>query len=194
MEAPSRRRPLRFSPPSGGRGGPSGAAPPPGRWPAMFFINPVVGHTQARRKPGERGSGKISSTNVDPLRMPRGLEPLSRRVVTPRPGASRDARGLEMNGSGPHRPDVVGIRLSLGGARIGTGSGRRGQAPKGTGGMPRRHQNSRRGRPRKVRGSCPTSVDPGIPAKTRGTETSQYPEERKSTETPSVAASERGSA
>ena len=29
---------------------------------------------------------------------------------------------------------------------------------------------------------------------TRGTETSQYPEEKKSTETPSVAASERGSA
>ena len=27
---------------------------------------------------------------------------------------------------------------------------------------------------------------------TRGTETSQYPEEKKSTETPSVAASERG--
>src|SRR4029079_10156067 len=47
---------------------------------------------------------------------------------------------------------------------------------------------------RNVRGSCPTSVDPGIPEETRGTETSQYPEERKSTETPSVAASERGRA
>ena len=32
----------------------------------------------------------------------------------------------------------------------------------------------------------------GRPGRTRGTETSQYPEERKSTETPSVAASERG--
>ena len=51
-----------------------------------------------------------------------------------------------------------------------------------------------RGRLRNVRGSCPTSVDPGMPEETRGTETSQYPEERKSTETPSVAASERGPA
>ncbi len=32
----------------------------------------------------------------------------------------------------------------------------------------------------------------GIKKRTRGTETSQYPEERKSTETPLVAASERG--
>jgi hypothetical protein len=33
-----------------------------------------------------------------------------------------------------------------------------------------------------------------MPEKTRGTETSQYPEEKKSTETPLVAASERGPA
>ena len=51
-----------------------------------------------------------------------------------------------------------------------------------------------RGRLRKVRGSCPTSVEPGMPEVTQGTETSQYLEERKSTETPSVAASERGRA
>ena len=51
-----------------------------------------------------------------------------------------------------------------------------------------------RGRLRKVRGSCPTSVEPGMPEQTQGTETSQYLEERKSTETPSVAASERGPA
>ena len=38
-------------------------------------------------------------------------------------------------------------------------------------------------------GSC-LVIPKGKP--TRGTETSQYPEERKSTETPSVAASERG--
>ena len=74
------------------------------------------------------------------------------------------------------------------------GPGRRGQALKGTGGMPRRHQEFGRGRLRKVRGSCPTSVEPGIPEKTQGTETSQYLEEKKSTETPSVAASERGPA
>ena len=85
-----------------------------------------------------------------------------------------------------------GVSLSV--SRPGRGSDRRGQAPKGTGGMPRRHQRIRRGRLRNVRGSCPTSVDPGIPEATQGTETSQYLEERKSTETPSVAASERGRA
>ena len=51
---------------------------------------------------------------------------------------------------------------SFGGAGV-PGPGRRGQAPKGTGGMPRRHQECRRGRLRNVRGSCPTSVEPGIP-------------------------------
>ncbi len=56
-------------------------------------------------------------------------------------------------------------------------SDRRGQAPKGTGGMPRRRRHCERGRLRKVRGSCPTSVDPGMLTQTRGTETSQYPEE-----------------
>jgi len=81
-----------------------------------------------------------------------------------------------------------------GGAPPGAASGRRGQVPKGTGGMPRRHQQSGRGRLRNARGSCPTSVDPAMPGETRGTETSQYPEEWKSTETPSVAASERGPA
>ena len=67
---------------------------------------------------------------------------------------------------------------------------------------------------RKAAGSLQTSFDPqmsewGNPARvtwsswgeyiapekrTRGTETSKYPEERKSIETPSVAASERGPA
>ena len=82
----------------------------------------------------------------------------------------------------------------VGGVGRRAASGRRGQAHKGTGRMPRRHQRYGRGRLRNVRGSCPTSVDPGMPVETRGTETSQYPEEKKSTETPSVAASERGPA
>ena len=43
-------------------------------------------------------------------------------------------------------------------------------------------------------GAAERALIPGIPEETRGTETSQYPEERKSTETPSVAASERGQA
>ncbi len=41
-------------------------------------------------------------------------------------------------------------------------------------------------------GAASQASIPGCPRNTRGTETSQYPEERKSTETPSVAASERG--
>ena len=42
----------------------------------------------------------------------------------------------------------------------------------------------------------PTAGNAAVPLgePTRGTETSQYPEERKSNETPSVAASERGRA
>src|SRR3954462_14416167 len=67
-----------------------------------------------------------------------------------------------------------------------------------------------RGTLRKARGSREQALSPGSPngathpargirrrihrrrRRTRGTETSQYPEERTSTETPSVAASERG--
>ena len=75
----------------------------------------------------------------------------------------------------------------------GSGSSRCGQAPKGVGGMPWRHQKSERGRLRNAWGSCRTSVDPGILTKTQGTETSQYLEERTSTETPRVVASESGS-
>src|SRR4051812_15594354 len=72
---------------------------------------------------------------------------------------------------------------------------RRGQVLKGTGGMPRRHQTDvgvvgcdKSG------GAALRASIPECPRKTRGTETSQYPEEKKSTETPSVAASERGPA
>lgn len=78
------------------------------------------------------------------------------------------------------------------GKAFGSGSSRCGQAPKGVGGMPWRHQKSERGRLRNAWGSCRTSVDPGILTKTQGTETSQYLVEKKSTETPSVVASERG--
>ena len=41
-------------------------------------------------------------------------------------------------------------------------------------------------------GAASQASIPGCPMNTRGTETSQYPEERKSTETPLVVASERG--
>ena len=43
-------------------------------------------------------------------------------------------------------------------------------------------------------GAASRASIPGFPRNTQGTETSQYLEERKSTETPSVAASERGRA
>ncbi len=68
-----------------------------------------------------------------------------------------------------------------------------GQAPKGAGGMPRRHQ-IRAWKAAKSPGELPNERRARNARTTRGTETSQYPEERKSTETPSVAASERGPA
>ena len=43
-----------------------------------------------------------------------------------------------------------------------------------------------------ARVSCPEYI--GAAKRTRGTETSKYPEEKKSTEIPPVAASERGAA
>jgi hypothetical protein len=79
-------------------------------------------------------------------------------------------------------------------ARWKAGPDRRGQAPKGTGGMPRRHQMAGvEGRERSG-GAAQRASIPEYPLDTRGTETSQYPQEKKSTETPSVAASERGPA
>ncbi len=72
-------------------------------------------------------------------------------------------------------------------------SDRRGQAPKGTGGMPRRHQ-IRAWKAAISPGELPNEHRARNTRTTQGTETSQYLEEKKSTETPSVAASERGSA
>ena len=149
--------------------------------------------TQARQ-PSKCGSGTIHfSTNSGPLRIARSLpEARGRRVARRRGprqsrGTDRAARSV-VDGRGRRAPssDRVAARARR--------PDRRGQAPKGTGGMPRRHQQYGRGRLRKVRGSCRTSVDPGMPVETRGTETSQYPEEKKATATPSVAASERGPA
>ena len=69
-----------------------------------------------------------------------------------------------------------------------------GQATKGMWGMSWRQKAKGRGRLRKVRGSCQTSFDPGIPELTQGTETSHYLEEEKETSIPLVAASESGTA
>jgi hypothetical protein len=92
--------------------------------------------------------------------------------------------------AGMYRTRPLGSRLSPGVA----GRGRCGQASKGAWGMSWRQEAQGRGRRRNVRGSCQPSFDPGMPEPTRGTETSQYPEEEKETSTPSVAASERGPA
>ena len=89
---------------------------------------------------------------------------------------------------------LFGELLSFGRQAQGAGPDRRGQAPKGTGGMPRRHQMAGvEGRERSG-GAAQRASIPEYPLDTRGTETSQYPQEQKSTETPSVAASERGPA
>src|SRR5438067_253110 len=87
-------------------------------------------------------------------------------------------------GAKPPAPSGVGV----------AGRGRCGQASKGAWGMSGRQEAQGRGRRRNARGSCQPSFDPGVPESTRGTETSQYPEEKKETSTPSVAASERGPA
>ena len=77
---------------------------------------------------------------------------------------------------------------------VGRGVGWCGQARKGVWGMSWRQEAQGRGRLRKVPGSRQTGFDPETPEPTRGTETSQYPEEEKEKSTPSVAASERGRA
>jgi hypothetical protein len=183
---PSRPRPLAGGqsggPPGGGAGSdPRAAARRASR--CSLTIRWLV--TQASQ-PSKCGSGTILfSTDSGPLRIARSLpEAVGRRVAR--------RRGPTNQGTDPPE-SVVAIGVPSRRARA-RRPDRRGQAPKGTGGMPRRHQEYGRGRLRKVRGSCRTSVDPGMPAETRGTETSQYPEEEKATATPSVAASERGPA
>ena len=50
------------------------------------------------------------------------------------------------------------------------------------------------GKPARIHLRAPQAEHIGLEEGTRGTETSQYPEEKKSTEIPLVAASERGGA
>ena len=181
------------SPPSGGRGGPAGCRPAP--WPvaSVFFHNPVVGHTRnaslqgvvvARIHPRTWTlDGYLGSLNHSRWGRYSGVAPSVARRAGPR-----------MMGSWPRRIGVAGGRLPSGGSADRAGPDRRGQAPKGTGGMPRRHQMAGvEGRERSG-GAAQRASIPECPLDTRGTETSQYPQEKKSTETPSVAASERGPA
>ncbi len=97
-----------------------------------------------------------SPTRTDPLGWDRYWKWRGPRRETPPPRARRT---VITAGSGA-------CPLSPGGG--GSGPGRRGQVPKGTGGMPRRHQQGRRGRLRNARGSGPTRVDPGMPAQDPG--------------------------
>ena len=147
-------------------------------------VNVAMPAEQVAKSVGLVSLGRITISRMNAGRLRAARRNVRRSLLLEacaRVARHRDARGRDH--AGP---------VSIGATRL--ASGRRGQAPKGTGGMPRRHQHHRRGRLRNVRGSCPTSVDPGIPVQTRGTETSQYPEEEKATATPSVAASERGPA
>lgn len=161
--------------------------------PGMLFKNLVVGsHTQ--QASAQCGSG-IVHPRTWTLFGSRGACNGFRGVVTQGLRASRDARGPDGWDHGPHRNrGRVGVSSFLRGARREAGPDRRGQAPKGTGGMPRRHQMvGVEGRDRSG-GAAQRASIPEFPLDTRGTETSQYPQEKKSTETPSVAASERGRA
>jgi hypothetical protein len=54
--------------------------------------------------------------------------------------------------------------------------------------------DSRMGQPARINLRAPQAEHIGLLEGTRGTETSKYPEEKKSTEIPQVAASERGTA
>src|SRR5579885_572941 len=126
----------------------------------------------------------VAQGRLEPLRITSAEDPARGRVARRRPGQDlrRPARRapptvpeLPRPGTRMRRPD------------------RRGQAPKGAGGMPRRHQ-IRAWKAAICPGELPNERRSRNPRATQGTETSQYLEERKSTETPSVAASERGPA
>ncbi len=171
-------------------GGQSGGG---SRSPAPLFNNPVVG-SHTRQVQAQCGSGRFH---------PRTWTLIGSReaLYRPREGRYSEARSvarrvrLRLMGSWSASFAAESMVVSLErGARPEAGPDRRGQAPKGTGGMPRRHQMvGVEGRDRSG-GAAQRASIPEFSLDTRGTETSQYPQEKKSTETPSVAASERGSA
>jgi hypothetical protein len=192
-----------------------GAAPPPGRRPVARPFGVAPGSLTIRWRgrmhrsgmslacerlkdsASDNGSGIRSSTDSGPSKDRRPAEKARRGhhsllVITgrrvPRGRRGPVDRGALAFTSGD---SARGVHLRVGAER---GSGRRGQVPKGTGGMPRRHQMVGVGGRDRPGGAAQRASIPGCPPETRGTETSQYPEERKSTETPLVAASERGRA
>ncbi len=148
-------------------------------------------HTQASL---QCGSGKNSSTNVD---LNGYRESLNHSCWGRYSGVMSVVRRASLQHDGIIESRWMRIRhgrLFFGRHESRAGPDRRGQAPKGTGGMPRRHQMAGvEGRERSG-GAAQRASIPEYPLDTWGTETSQYPQEQKSTETPSVAASERGPA
>ena len=146
---------------------------------ASSFPSPGVGARIAKQARQER-------TQV--LRM--GATPQrASRAGRAAPRGAGPARG----GARPRRPATTATAAGPAVPRVGSGSAW--SSPEGHGGDASASPAGGRGRLRKARGSGRTHVDPEMPTlSTRGTETSQYPEERKATATPSVAASERGPA
>ena len=175
---------------------PGGRRPRAGdRMGPLLFDNPVVGHASKSTKQDVVVAHQFS-TNVDPYgsRATR-REARGRGVIVTRTGRRRVARRLRPPANRGRTPAASG-RHGSGPRASGRGRrpDRRGQAPKGTGGMPRRHQDSGVEGCEKSGGAAQRASIPECPSETRGTETSQYPEEKKATATPSVAASERGPA
>jgi hypothetical protein len=126
-----------------------------GRPNCLLFYNSVVRHTT------KCGSGTESPRTWNPLEEG-SLREADARVARRRGRPTRD---------GP--PDRY---------RREAATDRCGQVHKGTGGMPRRHQNDVgvEGCDKSGGAALQASI-PECPRKTRGTETSQYPEEKKST-------------
>ena len=173
-----------------------GAAPPPGQWPVratstqlagppgpdtaarppvLLSDNSIVCHTT------KCGSGTISSPRTWTLDTRESLLGGGR-------AASRDARAAG-TGRATHFGNAAGPQRAGPRPRIGVV-----KSPRARGGCLGVIRTAGVEGCEKSGGAAQHASIPECPRKTRGTETSQYPEERKATATPSVAASERGPA
>ena len=165
-------------------------------------ISRYAGHEVRLARPDRPGDAlDVRPVTLVSLESVAELAKQGRHDGTLNPGRFRMT--IEIEGvSRPHEEDSwAGREVRVGGGRFGppgvpecSGAGRCGQASKGVWGMSWRREAVGRGRRRNAWGSCQTSFDPRVPGRTRGTETSHYPQEEKATAIPSVAASERGPA
>lgn len=109
--------------------------------------------TFRRRRPAARANeADCRSRNVDPS----DDRECRRREVVAGGSAVAARRGAGRGGAWSRGPWPSSLATA-------SGPGRRGQAPKGTGGMPRRRRQAGRGRLRKARGRGRTPVDPEVP-------------------------------